>query len=125
MAETGLTDTIWAGNKRTMAFTVTDEDAGDGSPKDLTALTIKFALSSISPSGQYSTEYLVQKTSGGGGITVTDATAGELEVDLDPADTASLGGRDVHFELEVFDGSGEGVVVAEGTLTVKRNVVNT
>jgi hypothetical protein len=124
MAETGLTDTMWAGNKRVLAYTVEDSDAGDGSAKDLTGLTVKWALSKMSSDGTYSTTAILEKATGGNGITVTDAAAGELEVDLDAADTSDLAG-DYYFELEVYDATPEGVVVATGTLTINRNVVNT
>lgn len=120
MAVTGLTDTMYAGNPRTFTFTVTDEDASGSPAKDLTDLTPKLTLSRISAStGLPLKTPEVEKTG-----TVTDAPNGVLTVALVPADTADLEGE-YYLELELFDLSDVGVVVATGTLTIQRNVTNT
>lgn len=124
MVTTGLTDTMYANNLRTLRFTVTDEDAGGSPPKDLTSLDLKWALARINSEGAYSTTPVLEKSSDNASeIAKTDPTNGVCEVYLDPADTLALSGE-FYFELEVFDPGGRGVVVSTGTLTINRNVVN-
>ncbi len=124
MAEKNLTDEMWAGNRKVQQFTVTDQDAA-GVPLDITSLTLKWALSQIDPDTQiFSTTAILEKVTGTG-IIHTDATNGVAQVTLVEADTKNLTPADYHFELEVFDATPEGVVVAEGTLTINPNVVNT
>lgn len=129
MAVENLTDTMWVGNKRIQKFTVTDEDASGSPAKDLTGLTIKWALSNIDPnSGAISTTAVLEKATGGNGITITDAVNGKFEVTIDPGDTSDLAPGVYYFEAEVFDTTpdpDEPVVVATGKLTIKLNVVNT
>lgn len=121
MVQTAQDDSFYANNARTLVFTITNEDE-DGSPAlDLTGLTIKWALSRVNSNGVYSTTPVLEKSTSDG-ITITDAAAGECEVQLDAADTTSLSGT-FYQELEVFSG-GSGTVVAVGTITIKRNVVN-
>lgn len=121
MVVTSNTDTMYANNKRTLRFTITDEDAGGSTPLDLTGYTAKWAISKE----EGKTTPILEKATGGNGITVTDAANGELEVALDPEDTVSLKPQAYYMELEVFDGSNDGLVVATGTLTIKANIVNT
>lgn len=124
MAVTSQKDTMWAGNKRVQRFTVTDEDAVGSPAKDLTGFTAKWALSRFNAAGtEFLTTPVVTKTTGGGGIVITDATNGILEVTLDVADTSALFGT-FYFELEVVDGSSNPLVVATGTLTINKNVMN-
>jgi len=122
MAETGLTDAMYAGNKRTLAFAVKDTA---GAVFDITAYGVQFALSEIDSDGIVSGAALVSKSDDDvAEIAVTDAANGLLQVYLVGADTAALLG-DYHFELElVDDADSETVVVAEGTLEIRRNVVN-
>jgi len=122
MAVTGQTDIMWANNKRSLVFTIVDSDNGDVA-LDLTGLTVKWALSRIDSSGAYLTAPVLEKATGGSGIVLTDAPNGICTVTLDAVDTVDLSGI-FHFELEVFDGTPEGVVVATGQLTINKNVVN-
>lgn len=126
MAREGLVDAFFAGNRRTLRFTVYNDDPGvaAGTKLSLVGLTAKFTLSTLFPDGSYALTALLQKATGGAGITITDAAGGVLEVTLDPDDTVDLAG-DYHFQLEVFDGGGAGLVVATGTVTIRRNVANT
>lgn len=114
---------VFARNAFLLDFTVTDGDA-DGAPLDLTGLTVKWALSAA-PRGApgWTTTRLVEKVSPAGGVTIVDATAGVLTVQVNGADTAALLGRYRH-ELEVFDGAGEAWVVAGGFITFRANIVN-
>lgn len=123
MATTGLTDTMYAGNKRIQRFTVVDEDAGDGSPKDLTGLTVKWSMSTIDKYGVPSTTAILDKSSAVSGVTITDAANGVVEVTIDPADTSAVDPGRYYFELEIYSGS-DPVVVSTGVMTIKPNVVN-
>lgn len=127
MAVTGQIDTIYQGNRRILRFTVTDEDTSGSPAKDLTGLVVKFALAKIDANGNpIKTNPLLDlnSTAHPTQVIITDAANGIIEVTLLPANTSGLNPTDYYFELEVFDGSGNGVVVATGTLTVNVNVVN-
>lgn len=120
-------DTMYAGNRRVLKFAVTDEDNG-GAPMDLTGRIVKFALARFDAEGQpLKANPLVDKRSDtSGDIVITSAVGGLVEVTLVPADTASLadaGETAYYFELEVFQGT-DGIVVASGTETIRRNVTN-
>jgi len=120
------TDTMYANNRRVLKFTVTDED--NGGALDLTGLVVKFALARFDSEGQpIKSNPLVDKRSDvSAEVTITDAANGLVEVELVTSDTASLadqGETAYYFELEVFDGT-DPVVVATGTLTIRRNVTN-
>lgn len=125
MAVANQVDTIYAGNKRTLRFAITDEDAGGSPPFNITGLTIKFALARVSASGNVLTSSPVfQKVSTTpADLTVTNAAGGILEVYLVEVDTAALLG-DFYFELEAFEAGGQHVVLATGTLTILPNVAN-
>lgn len=125
MSEDSQDYRFYANNPVKLKFEVTDKDASPETALDLSSFTAKWAISRISAkTGEYLTSPIVEKKQSSGGITVTDAANGKLEVDLDPADTQGLSGE-FHHELEVFDGQGNGVVVAVGTLTIDKNVENT
>lgn len=121
MATTGQKDSFYAGNPRSYTFTIADED-NPGSALNLSGMTARFALSKFTSSNVYSVVAVLEKTTSDG-ITITGAGTGQLRVDLVPADTSALAG-DYYFELEIVDASSNPVVVATGTLTILRNVVN-
>ena len=121
MATLGQKDTFFAGNPRFYDFTIADDD-NPGSALNLTGMTARFALSRFTSSNTYSTTAILEKTTASG-IVITSAAAGQLRVSLDPADTAALAG-DYYFELEIVDASSNPVVVATGTITILKNVVN-
>lgn len=87
-----------AGDHRVLRLTLVDEL---GSAFDLTGVTdVKLhAARRIDKSA------VLQKTLGAGIEVVGDPTSGVVDVTLDPADTASLGG-DYVWEFEVTDASG-------------------
>jgi len=96
-----------------------------GTPVDLTGLqaatlTAKDDLASADPG-------LLQKTLAGGGIAVTDASAGKLEVRFVPNDTTSLltdptRSRVLEYDLEIIEASGRVSTVARGRLVIKPDV---
>lgn len=126
MAEVNQNDTFYRNNARVIAYAITDKDAVGNPPLDLTSLTFKWALAPFDEIDKVfaTTPVLEKKSTTPGEITVTDAPQGLVEVSLTPADTASFLGRFYH-ELEAFDGSGNGTVVATGFITFLQNVVNT
>lgn len=124
MVQTGLTDVMYAGNGRELEYTIVDEDNA-GAPLNITSFRIKWAISALASDGSFSTSPVLSKDSNvGTQITKPTPTSGVCVVTLDPADTASLGGRTFYMELEVFDASGIPVVVATGTLEIRRNIAN-
>lgn len=125
MVVTDLVDACYAGNARTLRFTVLDQDAPGSPPKDLTGLGIRWALTRFSGGGDpLSTPVLDKDTANAGQITIVDAINGVLEVNLAEGDTTSLLG-DYYFELEVYSTGSFSLVVATGTETIRKNVTNT
>jgi len=130
MANREQEDEAFANNPHTQRYTLVDNDSTDAPkpPLDLTDKIVKWALSEIDPStGEYSTDAILEKTSDNPGeVVIIDALGGVVDVNIEDEDTAALSPNDYHFELEVFDDAGEnGVVVADGVLTLFANVVNT
>jgi hypothetical protein len=123
MVQTDQNDTMYAGNKRTLRFTVLDEDNNDA-PLDLTPFTIKWAMSKVNQEGQFLLTPVLEKILGSG-ITITGPDDNIAVVELLGADTDTLNAADYYMELELFDGSNESVVVATGTMTIIANVENT
>lgn len=125
MTSLNQNDTFYANNKRVLKFTLTNEDESPAIALDCTDLTVRWAMSKFSSTGQYLTTPILEKTEADG-ITFEsdDPTLGVVLVTIDPVDTAALSGKFYH-ELEVIDGSGNPVIVATGTLIIKKNVENT
>jgi len=126
MAVANQTDTIYAGNKRTLKFAVTDQDTAGSPAFNLTNLIAKWTLARVGADGSVLTSAPVveKKSTTGTQITITNAAGGLLEVYLVEVDTLTLLG-DFYFELELFDVAGAHVVVATGTMTILPNVTNT
>ena len=124
MAKRDLYDEMFAGNKRVQRFTIEDEDAGDGSAKDLTGLTVKWILTNVDKKGTPTATPLLDKASTGPDVSVTDAANGIVEVTIQKADTSGFSAGNYYFEVEVFDGSGDPVVTSTGTLRIFPNVTN-
>lgn len=126
MAKTGLTDTMWLGNKRTFVITIGDEDDPTYDPVantpvlDLTGLTLRWALSLPG-----TTEALICKVSTDTAEIeiIGSPTAGLIHVKLLKADTVDFVAGTYQFQLEITDGAGEPVVAQEGQLTLKLNQI--
>lgn len=125
MANINQNDSFYANNKRTLHFSLTDKDAEPAGPYDLTGKTVRWSLSRQNDDGTYSTVSLLNKISTNPAqILIADpATDGVVDVFLTKEDTAKFSGK-YHHELEVIDGDAEPVVVATGTLTILKNIVN-
>lgn len=120
MARTGLEDTYYENNKRTFVFSVDDED-NPGEKKSLTNHTARFVLTTLADRDTP----VLSKATGGQGITIGGDEDEEITVTVSPSDTDGLGtdnGTQYYFEVEVFDASGDGVVVATGIHKILSNV---
>jgi hypothetical protein len=127
MAVTDQTISMFAGNRRILRFSVTDEDVAGSPPKDLTGLRLQFALARFTQSGQPSVATPVvdlNSVDDAAQVTMQGVDDEIIQVELLPANTQSLRAGDYYFEAEVVDGSGNSTVVATGTLTLNPNVVN-
>lgn len=126
MVDTSQDFTIYAGNVKTLEFTVTDEEAL--APLDLTSSIVKFAATILDENSNPVVDSPnIDLNSSGAQVTIVDAVNGRVDVDLIEAHTTALaaaGETEYYIELEVFDVGGDSVVVATGTMTVKPNVVN-
>lgn len=125
MVLTGLViDGRYAGNAFAILFTVTDQDTVGSPAKNLTGLSARFAASRFAPSGDFLTTPVLAKDSAvTGQITFPDPTNGKLQVNVDEGDTSALAG-DFYFELELYVPAGTSLVVATGTMTISKNVIN-
>lgn len=119
---------MYAANKRVLQYTVTDADNADA-PLDMSSYaSVKWAMSRIDSEGNILTSPVLEKSESGGGIVLSDG-AGDKDVasvTILTADTTNLLTGSFYTELEVTDSAipGESVVLATGTLTILKNVVN-
>jgi hypothetical protein len=118
MATSDQNVTMYSGDSRVLAFTITE--ANGTTPINLTGAVVAWACAR-KLSGGFSTTPTLSKEIGAG-ITIIAAIAGTLEVALAPADTASLVGRYYH-ELQVTDAAGNVSTVATGTLTITKDLI--
>lgn len=88
----------------------------DGTSKDLTSATAEWLL--FENESDLDADALLTKTTGGGGISITDAANGKLTVSIDTNDTSSLVGQK-HHRLRVTDSDGDRVTVFTGTFTIE------
>lgn len=127
MAITGLEASVYAGNPRTLRFTVTDQDVTPNVAKDLTGISARWAATRTNSSGDPivgSPVITKDSANGTSEINIDDPTNGKLKVFLLDTDTVALGG-DFYFELELYiPATPFSLVVSTGTLTVLKNVVN-
>jgi len=118
---------MYAANKRVLEYTVTDADDSDA-PLDMSSYTyVKWAMSRIDSEGNILTSPILEKTKAAGDIVLSSSGAGTnnvASVTILTADTTNLLTGSFHTELELTDSAGESVVLATGTLTILKNVVN-
>jgi len=124
---------LFVGNRRILEFIVDDED-NPGSVLNLSGYTIRFALAAFDRTGSTRLRSLtpivasplIDLNSAGAQVTIVDAGAGRVDVELLGSDTVNFSSvpDDYYFELEAIDPSGNSVVVATGTAVLKRNVTN-
>lgn len=117
---------LHAGDKKTLRFTVYEPLASDPKkpdttkPIDLTGATIRWGLSKTP--GDAAALFI--KTTGGGGIAITDETGGEFQVTLDKADTVALAAGLYYHEAEVVEVAGDDSTIATGTVTIDATVLD-
>jgi hypothetical protein len=104
----------WTGNDEKIEFTVYQDDG-------VTPLNISAGiLYWIMKESRTATAALIEKETGGQGISITDGANGKCQVDLDPADTNGLEGAKYFHELKLTL-SNETKTVSEGTVTIHRS----
>lgn len=109
MALKGINFAIDSGDILTVEYTLTESD---GSPLPLAGATVKF-LAHL-----HGTPKITKDTNAG--ITVTDATAGKIEVHFEVTDTTDLVGE-LSYEIKVIDSLGNGShVVRDSKLTINK-----
>jgi hypothetical protein len=131
MTKTGQNFTMYARTRMLVRVVVTDSVTGD--PDDLTEYaSLKWTLSPFEPNSTSAfrrvavlekSSLVAQASTGGNQIDVTGTDDNQADIQLIGADTEDLEGSYYH-ELEGFDASGNGVVLATGTATILGNVVN-
>ncbi len=102
--------TLHAGDDTTLDITVRDE-AGD--PVDITLCGLFWALSRVLGS----TSILVKEIADG--LTVTNASAGQFDIELESDDTQALHGTYYH-EARMVDGTGAVSTILSGSVTVEQ-----
>lgn len=125
MAKSGQDFEAFLRNVITLRFTVIDQDDAEEDPLDISGLVLKWGLVQVDPdTGAFADSPLVLQKTTSSGITITNGPGGVCEVAIEDEDTEDLSPGTYYHQLEVFSGAGEdGVVVAEGTLTLKANLV--
>lgn len=103
-----------SGDTITITVTVTDSA---GAAVDLTGASIRWSARKLGEA-----DNAIEKTTSAGEVELTDPTAGEFEVVLEPADTASLAGVYQH-ESEITDVAGGVTTVATGAMTLTEDVI--
>lgn len=106
-----------AGDTMPVYVTVTDQFDGVMPLHNVTAI---WQASKGTP-GRFSPTPVLTKSSEAG-ITITNASAGELLIDLQPADTVGLSG-DYYHELQLTDSEGAVSTVLRGTMTIIKQLV--
>lgn len=107
-----------AGDTIQIEDTVVDSE---GDLKDLSGADIVFGLAAYPGES-----VIVEKTITGGGVSITDAAGGVLQVTLQPSDTESLGspdGTEYYYEIEVTDSDSITQTVTTGTITLQSDTV--
>ena len=107
---------IRAGDDEQIEITIKD-NVGD--PVPLTATEIAWG---IAPE-PYGTPKITKSTADGD-VSVVDADAGRVNVILEPADTADLGGDTYYQEIQLTDGSGNLTTAALDNLRVRPTILN-
>lgn len=118
------TEPIYAGNKHTLRFTVRDQDNPLSPPKDITGMSARWALAKFKADGTFSkTPILTKNSTSGAQIVITTPVSGLLEVYIAEGDTTALEG-DYQFQLELYQTSSFSLIVATGTLSILRNILD-
>ncbi|QQP93559.1 hypothetical protein IGS68_33605 (plasmid) [Skermanella sp. TT6] len=106
-----------AGDTMPVFVIITDQA---GAAMNLTGVTAIWQASQGTPARFSPTPVLTKTTDAG--ITITNAAAGELQIDLEPADTVSLSG-DFYHELQLTDASGAVTTPLKGVMHIRKQLV--
>jgi hypothetical protein len=87
----------------------------DGSAKDITGAEITWVLAE-SQGGAAK----IEKSTSGGGVTITDAANGKFTITVEGSDTKDLAGHHYH-EAEVTDNVGQTSTVLTGTFQIQQD----
>lgn len=90
----------------------------NGVPVDLTGMTVKMQareyMSQVTP--------VVDLSTAGSGITLSDATSGEYKVALTAAETAAFEFDEAFYDIALVDSGGDVTRLAQGILTISKGV---
>jgi len=132
MTTTSQDFTMYAGTRVTVQITVSDADGSgnDDLSSNYTELVWVLAPFENNSTSEYrdvpvltKKSTVAQASTGGDEIDVAGSSNERADVQLIKADTEDLEGSYYH-ELEGFDANGNGVVLATGTVTIRRNVIH-
>lgn len=101
-----------AGDARDLPVTV---EHPDGTAKDISNGTAEWLLKDAA--SDTDANALLTKTTTDGGITITDAANGKLEVSIETGDTTGMSGTK-HHRLRVTDSDGDRVTVFHGDFVI-------
>lgn len=110
MAALGQNIVMVAGDTAEIDFTIFDRV---GVPLDLTGVKIEWQMAWTA-----STPALISKSTTNGGITLTNAQAGQMKVLLAHADTTALFPGTYYHETKVLDSQGDIATAATGSATL-------
>lgn len=105
-----------SGNDKTLKFTLTDED---DAAVDLTGATIVWAFAKTATAKSPLFEYTSPTN-----VTITDASGGLFEVEIQSADTLVLKGGEYYHEARVESAAGNKITVAYGVVSLLDNVID-
>lgn len=111
MAATGQNFDIYQGNTREIVIEVLDSDTG--LPVSLTGYSVRWVVYE-----QTSKAIILQKASGGSGITVPNPADGKVVIALDAADTQTLTPKVYNHECEIYISTTSVITVSVGTMKV-------
>lgn len=111
MAATGQNFEIYQGNTREIIILVTDDDTG--LPMNLSGYSIRWVAYE-----QTSKSIVLEKTSGGGGITVPNPANGEIVITIANADTQNLVPKLYNHECEISISTTSVITTTVGTMKV-------
>ena len=119
--------TIHRGDDRQITGVVVDEA---GSPVDITGAAITYAVAPLdeaaeetAPQPKNGSTAIITKSTGSGGLVITDAPNGGIRVDLGSGDTAGLPAPKTYYhEIQIVLG-GFTTTIMFGTFTIRRELI--
>lgn len=107
---------MYRGNDRVFELTVTR----DNKPVNLTGASLRFVARGSVKADSLA---LVTKTTANGGILITDAVNGQVQISVDSVDTADLyAPTALHYDVELEEANGRISTAAKGVLLVQSTI---